>query len=147
LGQHYATMFFGLYDDAARRLTYVNCGHNPPFWIRADGTVQRLAATATVIGLFERWNCAVESIELEPTELLAVFSDGVSEAERGDEQFGEERLLQSLQELRGRPASAVVAAVFARVQEFSFFLAEFHLQIPRSGLRARAGVQRRVAVG
>jgi sigma-B regulation protein RsbU (phosphoserine phosphatase) len=44
LGQHYATLFFGIYDDAARRLTYVNCGHNPPFWIRADGTVQRLAA-------------------------------------------------------------------------------------------------------
>jgi serine phosphatase RsbU (regulator of sigma subunit) len=119
LGQHYATLFFGIYDDAARRLTYVNCGHNPPFWIRADGTVQRLAATATVIGLFERWDCAVESIELAPTDLLAVFSDGVSEAERGDEQFGEARLLLTLQELRGSPASAVVAAVFARVQEFS----------------------------
>jgi serine phosphatase RsbU (regulator of sigma subunit) len=72
-----------------------------------------------VIGLFERWDCAVESIELAPTDLLAVFSDGVSEAERGDEQFGEARLLLTLQELRGSPASAVVAAVFARVQEFS----------------------------
>ncbi len=119
MGQHYATLFFGLYDDAARRLTYVNCGHNPPCWIRADGTVKRLAATTTVIGLFERWDCAVASIELAPTDLLAVFSDGVSEAERGEEEFGEARLLQTLQELRGSPASAVVAAVFARVQEFS----------------------------
>ena len=89
MGQHYATLFFGLYDDAARRLTYVNCGHNPPFWIRADGRVQRLAATATVIGLFERWDCAVASIDLAPADLLAIFSDGVSEAERGDEEFGE----------------------------------------------------------
>ena len=91
LGQHYATLFFGLYDDAARRLTYVNCGHNPPFWIRADGTVKRLAATATVIGLFERWDCTVASIELAPADLLAIFSDGVSEAERGEEEFGEAR--------------------------------------------------------
>jgi serine phosphatase RsbU (regulator of sigma subunit) len=61
----------------------------------------------------------VASIELAPADLLAIFSDGVSEAERGEEEFGEARLLQTLQELRGSPASAVVAAVFARVQDFS----------------------------
>jgi len=48
-----------------------------------------------------------------------VFGDGVSEAERGEEQCGEERLLQTLQEFRLSPTSAVVAAVFGRVQQFS----------------------------
>jgi len=52
--QHYATLFFGAYDDATRELLYVNCGHNPPIWLHPDGSVTRLEATATVIGAFER---------------------------------------------------------------------------------------------
>jgi len=34
---NYATLFFATYDDATRRLTYVNCGHNPPVLLRRDG--------------------------------------------------------------------------------------------------------------
>ncbi len=47
---HYATFFFGVYDDTQRRLVYVNCGHNPPLLVRRDGPVERLSATATVLG-------------------------------------------------------------------------------------------------
>src|SRR6516162_8684590 len=52
---HYATMFFGCYDAQPRRLRYVNCGHNPPVLLHADDSVERLAATATVMGLFADW--------------------------------------------------------------------------------------------
>ena len=34
--EHFATLFFGNYDDRSRRLRYVNCGHLPPILIRAD---------------------------------------------------------------------------------------------------------------
>jgi hypothetical protein len=54
---HYATTFFAVYDDEARRLRYVNCGHNPPILVRANGDVERLNAAATVLGLFEDWDC------------------------------------------------------------------------------------------
>ena len=56
---HYATMFFAVYDDETRRLRYVNCGHNPPMLLRANGELERLEATATVLGLFEEWDCSV----------------------------------------------------------------------------------------
>jgi len=75
--QHYATLFFGLYDDGARSLTYVNCGHNAPMLLRVDGSVERLKSTATVVGLFEKWECEARRIDLAPGDLLAIFSDGL----------------------------------------------------------------------
>jgi len=116
--QHYATMFFGLYDDRARSLTYANCGHNPPILLRADGGVERLQPTATVVGLFEEWGCEARRIDLAPGDLLAIFSDGVTEAMRGEEEFGEARFLDELRAASRLPAEQVVSAVFESVRQF-----------------------------
>jgi len=117
--QHYATLFFGAYDDSSRELLYVNCGHNPPIWLRRDGTVARLEATATVIGAFERWQGAACRVHFDPDDLLVVFSDGVTEANRGEEEFGEARLIDELQACNGSSAPAIVSAVLSSVQQFS----------------------------
>jgi serine phosphatase RsbU (regulator of sigma subunit) len=117
--QHYATLFFGVYDDAARQLSYVNCGHNPPLCLRQDGSVERLAATATVIGLFEQWECSLGILQLAPGDLLAIFSDGVTEEARDDEEFGEQRLIDELQSTRERPLDEIITGVFESVQRFS----------------------------
>ncbi len=117
---HYATMFFGLYDDATRRLRYANCGHNPPLLLRADGKVERLHSTVTVLGLFEQWDCVVAEVQLQPGDLLAIYTDGITEAaNQAEEEFGEERLLQLLQANKDLPASALMQRVLASVQEFS----------------------------
>jgi sigma-B regulation protein RsbU (phosphoserine phosphatase) len=116
--QHYATLFFGLYDDGARSLSYVNCGHNPPMLLRADGSVERLPSSATVIGLFEKWECEAREIHLAPGDLLAIFSDGVTEAMRGEEEFGEARFLDELRAASGLAAEEVVSAVFTSVEQF-----------------------------
>jgi sigma-B regulation protein RsbU (phosphoserine phosphatase) len=117
--QHYATLFFGLYDDITRRLTYANCGHNAPILLRAGGAVERLKATAMVIGLFEKWECAAREIQLDPGDLLAIFSDGVTEAMQGEQEFGEPRLLAELRAAARLPVEQVVTAVFSAVQRFS----------------------------
>jgi sigma-B regulation protein RsbU (phosphoserine phosphatase) len=117
--EHFATLFFAIYDDSSREMVYVNCGHNAPVWLRQDGSVQRLPATATVIGLFEQWECAVDQINLAPGELLVIFSDGVSEAARGEEEYGEARLIRELQACRHLPANEIVQTIFASVQGFS----------------------------
>src|SRR5271169_4859521 len=67
---HYATMFFAVYDDETQQLRYVNCGHNPPVLLRADGSVERLGATATVLGLFEVWDCSVAELQLTQGDVL-----------------------------------------------------------------------------
>ncbi len=117
--QHYATLFFGIYNDSTRELSYANCGHNPPMLLRHSGALERLEATATVVGLFEQWECSVGQVCLAPGDLLAVFSDGVTEAMREDEEFGEARLLEALHAHAGSPVSEMVSTILTTVEEFS----------------------------
>ena len=117
--EHYATLFFGMYDDATRQLTYVNCGHNPPVLLRREGAVERLTATALVIGLFDKWDCSVGHVELGPGDLLAIFSDGITEAARGEEEFGEARFIDELRSGSGRSETDLVTTILASVQQFS----------------------------
>lgn len=117
--EHFATLFFAIYDDDTRQMSYVNCGHNPALWLRQDGSLQRLAATATVIGLFEQWECSVEQIRLAPGDLLVVFSDGVTEAARNQEEYGEAHLIHELQRCRHLPVNETVQTIFTSVQQFS----------------------------
>ena len=116
----FATFFFGRYEDATRRLCYANCGHNPPLLLRGNGTVERLKATATVMGIFEQWDCSIEEVVLAPGDTLVIFSDGVTEtgSEAGVE-FGDERLLETLRANCDLPVSALLTAIVAAVQQFS----------------------------
>jgi phosphoserine phosphatase RsbU/P len=117
---HYATMFFAIYDDASRRLRYVNCGHNPPILIRVDGEVERLTATATVLGLFEEWDCTVAECELAPGDVLVIYTDGISEAgPNEDEEFGEERLIATSRKHRQQSAGEILDNILADVQQVS----------------------------
>jgi serine phosphatase RsbU (regulator of sigma subunit) len=94
----YATLFLGNYDDATRRLSYVNCGHPPPLLLRVDGEqliVERLDPTSTVIGLFSDFECHVVEKQLAVGDILIIYSDGVTEALNADgEEFGEHRVLE-----------------------------------------------------
>ena len=72
----FATLFFGIYEDATRRLCYANCGHNPPLLLRADGRAEWLAATSTVLGLFLKWEPTTIEVELAPNDILVVFPTG-----------------------------------------------------------------------
>ena len=117
--ERYATLFFGSYDDLTRRLCYVNCGHNPPLLLRATGNVEWLEATATVLGLFDKWDCAVGETRLYPGDTLIIYSDGVTEArnEQGEE-FGQDRLLEALLNLKQLESSLLLETLVPRVQQF-----------------------------
>jgi serine phosphatase RsbU (regulator of sigma subunit) len=116
----FATLFFGEYHDATRRLRYANCGHNPPALLRADGRVERLPATATVLGLFEEFECVVAEVGVEPGDLLLVFSDGASEAwSDAGEEYGEERLIQATLARRHQPVQEMLEATMREVRLFS----------------------------
>src|SRR5262249_29162055 len=88
----YATLFFADYDDSTRRLRYVNCGHLPPLLFRTAQTrssgkpvFEKLAATATVLGLFESWDCEAGEAELAPDDILVLYTDGGTESSNGQE--------------------------------------------------------------
>jgi sigma-B regulation protein RsbU (phosphoserine phosphatase) len=83
--EHYATLFYGVYDSRLRLVRYVNCGHPAPILLRIDGSVQILEATATVLGAFKQGGFSVARVELRPGDQIFLFSDGFSEANPDDE--------------------------------------------------------------
>jgi sigma-B regulation protein RsbU (phosphoserine phosphatase) len=116
--EHYATAFFGIYDDHTRRLRYTNCGHLPPVVLRPGGEA-RLAPTGPVLGLFEDWDGTEGEVALAPGERLVVFSDGLTESTRPDgEEFGEPRLLEFLRAHPALSASDLPSALVAEVTAF-----------------------------
>ena len=115
----YATLFFGEYRDEDRRLQYVNCGHLPGLVFRKDGEIERLDSTCTVLGLFSEWDCEVEETVLRTGDVLALYTDGVTECfnDAGDE-FGEQGLVASLQAHRLLPVKELAELVLEDVQRF-----------------------------
>ncbi len=107
--EHFATLFFAHYDDRERRLRYANCGHLPPILVRADGSVERLSATVTDLGVFSSRTSEEKTIELKTGDTLVIFSDGVTEAGiESDAEFGEDGLLSVIQ---ANPAAGAEALV------------------------------------
>ena len=116
----YATLFFADYDDATRCLRYANCGHNPPLLLRANGKLEKLCATATVLGMFRDWNCVIEQASLEPGDTLLVYTDGITEAPGANgEEFGEARLEKILRAHQRDPVNELLGSILDAVQKFS----------------------------
>lgn len=116
---HFATLFIGIYDDPTHRMSYINAGHNPPLLLRASGPAEWLSATATVLGSFESWDCALGRTQLEPGDVLIAYSDGLTEAGSGSDLFGEKRLEAAARELSGSSAEDVLAGLLARAEAFA----------------------------
>ena len=118
--ERFATLFFADYDDASRKLRYANCGHNPPLLLCANGIVERLGATATVLGMFREWQCEIQEVLLHPGDTLVLYTDGVTEASAASgEEFGDNRLMEILLADRKLSVSALLARIQEAVQQFS----------------------------
>jgi serine phosphatase RsbU (regulator of sigma subunit) len=115
----YATLFFAEYVDGSRLLRYANCGHLPALLLRADGVLERLDSTATVVGLFGEWECDVGERTLSPGDILAIYTDGITESfNEVDEEFGEARLTGALKRYKDLPPEEMIARIIEEVQRF-----------------------------
>jgi serine phosphatase RsbU (regulator of sigma subunit) len=116
----YATLFFVEYDQRLERVRYANCGHLSALILRRDGTLERLEPTCTVVGLFEDWKCCVSESRLDEGDLLALYTDGVTESsDSSDEEFGEARLIEELRSNRRLPSAELANTIVQKVLHFS----------------------------
>jgi sigma-B regulation protein RsbU (phosphoserine phosphatase) len=113
--EKYATLFLGVYDGRSRTLTYSNGGHLPPILIGKEGTVRRLEAGGTVVGLFDGMTYEEDSVEMHPGEVFLAYSDGVTEPENEFGEFGEQRLTELVRDNRHLPLPEISQIVTAAV--------------------------------
>lgn len=101
---YFATLFFGLFDASTGAVSYINCGHNPPLHVAADGRLlAELAPSGPAVGVLCSAEYRIGRVLIKPGESLFVFTDGVTDCRSSDgEFFGEQRLT----ELATLPASS-----------------------------------------
>jgi sigma-B regulation protein RsbU (phosphoserine phosphatase) len=114
------SVFYGVLDPRAGRLSYASAGHPHAFRVPRTGEPERLEATSPPLGL-----AAIGTIQRRQvpwtigTDLLVLWTDGLVDA-RNDlgEPFGEQRLLDEVCAQRRETPEAIVKAVLARADEF-----------------------------
>lgn len=92
--EHYATLFFGIYEASTRSIRYVNCGHPAPVLLRASGEFELLEPSATVLGAFKERGFEERSVTMMPGDRVVLFSDGFWEAKMDD--AGDDWALQAI---------------------------------------------------
>jgi len=114
----FVTIAYGIIS-AAGRLTYCNAGHNPPM-LFTRGSVLRLEQGGMVLGLFGHAQFAQATLQLDPGDVLVVFSDGVSEAtDVAGEEFGDDRILSCIGANLHLDPAALLEQLLAAVRQFS----------------------------
>ena len=113
--EKYATLFLGIYDGRSHHLTYSNGGHLPPILIGKDGSIRRLEAGGTVVGLFDNMTYEEGAVEMQPGEVFLAYSDGVTEPENDFGEFGEQRLIDLVRENRDLPLPQISQIVTSAV--------------------------------
>jgi len=115
----FATMFAGLLDPVNNKFHYVNAGHNPPILARNNGSLEHLEASGIPIGMLPVKNWCEESIEIQPGDSIVIFTDGIPEAaDSKGEQFGEEKLEETIQKNREKNPRELLQSILAQVDNF-----------------------------
>lgn len=117
----YATLFYGVLDVPLRRLIYINAGHSPPVLVRASGEVEFIHAGGLPVGLFPSPRYFEQDIRLSSGDLLALYTDGVTEsADANEDLYGRDRLAELLdrERRRGSSASAICDRVLRVTRRF-----------------------------
>lgn len=117
--EKYATFFLGVYDQPSSTFSYTNAGHLPPLLVR-DGVVERLEVNGTVVGAFPSSQYSESHLELCRSDVLLLYTDGITEPENAyGEMFGEQRLADLLSRNAHRSDQQLVESIVEAVQEWT----------------------------
>lgn len=116
----FVTLFFMVLDPVTGSVVYTNAGHNPPYLVRTSGEVVELQGGGLILGLFPQARYQAFDAVMERGDVLLIFSDGVTEATNAaNDEFGEERLMETLRANRERSAGEISHAITTAVADFA----------------------------
>ncbi len=124
-GQHFVTLFVGFLDGASGHMAYVNAGH-PDAHLVSPGQVRRLEATGIPVGMLADFPWQMADTVVAQGEMVALFSDGIPEAQRDLEFYEFERLAASLS------AAGAASDLAVSAQRILDDVAEFTTGWPRA---------------
>jgi sigma-B regulation protein RsbU (phosphoserine phosphatase) len=115
--KYVTAIFMRLYPQAGE-LEVVNAGHNPGIVIHADGSSCLFEAAGTPLGLLPGMRYTSEHCPFAPGSRLLFYTDGLTEAFRGDEEFGTERLMANFSQCRSTRADDILDALWTAIGDF-----------------------------
>jgi serine phosphatase RsbU (regulator of sigma subunit) len=115
----FITMLYVLVDPSGRKISCASAGHPSPRIVAPDGKVSPVAARGLALGVEPNQKYATERVEMAPGSAVVLYTDGVIEARRDGELYGEDRLDRALRKHRKLGAQALAEAVLAECRAFS----------------------------
>jgi len=116
----FVTMFLAIADGHDGVITYVNAGHNPPVVVRDTGNVEDLTEGGVLIGVINEPPPYREGVlRMNLGDTLVLYTDGVTEAQKGAEEYGEQRLIDCALVNRMRSSTSMLDALKADVEQFT----------------------------
>jgi sigma-B regulation protein RsbU (phosphoserine phosphatase) len=116
----FVTLFVGILDTVTGEMVYTNAGHNPTYFRRADGSLERLDTLhGPVVGAREGLAYREDKVPITKDDILLMYTDGVTEARNPEKEFFEEQRLRDLLSAHEfDSAEAVVEATVSAVKQF-----------------------------
>ena len=116
----FVTVFYGIFNLKTGEISYCNAGHNPPYILKRGGAVEVLPMSQDpMVGAIDGIEYHGATLQLDHGDSLVMFTDGVTEAMNAqNEEFGEERLEDTLAEVTMHNCQQIVEAIKADVAAF-----------------------------
>lgn len=115
--RYVTAIFLRLYPDRGE-LEMVNAGHNPGFVLHPDGSLCQFESTGTPLGLLPGMSYEIQRCPFPTGSRLLLYTDGLTEAFRGEEEFGSERLMERFSKCRAQNADGILDALWTAIEEF-----------------------------
>ena len=116
----FATAFLAQIECETGHLTYCNAGHFPPILLRADGQTELLETGGPLLGAIDKASFNSGDLVLEPGDMLLAYSDGILECRNATgEEFGLERLAETLRHSRQPSPHSTLMVLLAALQDFA----------------------------
>jgi len=108
----FISFFMAVLDACTGVMTYANAGHNPPIIVHPDGSHEKLEGGGPPLGIIRSIEYQQYQVTMNPGDIFALYSDGVTEAATpNDEEFEIENLAKTLHAYRDLPAAGMISEV------------------------------------
>jgi sigma-B regulation protein RsbU (phosphoserine phosphatase) len=114
----FATLFMGLIDKNSKKLQYISAGHIKQYLFNKSKLIS-LESTGTILGVFEDSNFDCIDYQLNKNDKILLFTDGVTEASKDDDFFGEERLQKLIDINKSKNINENITIISNEINSFS----------------------------